>query len=489
MVELSPRAHRIHIASGLLVALLLLALLVAVPLFSEEPLNQLQQIQQRGELRVLSRNSASTWYQGAQGEDGLEYQLAKLFARFIGVELRMIEVDPYGELYDELLFGDGDIGAAGLSEQDIDQQAMNISFGPAYHQVSQQLIYRKGNVERPRKIEDLKDGVIEVIAGTSHERLLKRLQQEYPWLNWRANRDMGSEELIELVDQGVADYMLGDSHEIALQRRFFPELRIAFELGKPKLLRWAYKRSEDSSLDKAVRQFFKQIRENGQLEQLIHRYYSHVARFNYSDIQTFLEHAKLRLPKYRPLFEKIARQEGLEWQLLAAIGYQESLWNEKAKSPTGVRGLMMLTQNTARHVGIKNRLDPEQSILGGARYFKQVLKKIPERIPQPDRTWLALAAYNVGFGHLEDARKITEMNGGDPDKWIDVKKSLPLLSRKKWYKKTRHGYARGYEPVKYVENIRKYYELLVWMDKRAQGEETLPDLPPQTEDLRLPPSF
>jgi len=154
-----------------------------------------------------------------------------------------------------------------------------------------------------------------------------------------------------------------------------------------------------------------------------------------------------------------------------------------------VRGLMMLTQNTARHVGIKNRLDPEQSILGGARYFKQVLKKIPERIPQPDRTWLALAAYNVGFGHLEDARKITEINDGDPDKWIDVKKNLPLLSRKKWYKKTRHGYARGYEPVKYVENIRKYYELLVWMDKRAQGEETLPDLPPQTKDLRLPPSF
>jgi len=351
------------------------------------------------------------------------------------------------------------------------------------------LFIPKAEAVRPRKIEDLKDGVIEVIAGTSHERLLQRLREQYPWLNWRANRDMGTEELIELVDQGVADYMLGDSHEIALQRRFFPELRIAFELGKPKLLRWAYKRSEDHSLDKAVRQFFDQIRNNGQLEQLIHRYYSHVARFNYSDIQTFLEHAKQRLPKYRGLFEKIARQEGLEWQLLAAIGYQESLWNEKAKSPTGVRGLMMLTRNTARHVGIKNRLDPEQSVLGGARYFKQVLKKIPERIPQPDRTWLALAAYNVGFGHLEDARKITEMNDGDPDKWIDVKKSLPLLSRKKWYKKTKHGYARGYEPVKYVENIRKYYELLVWMDKRAQGEDTLPDLPERTEDLKLPPSF
>ena len=489
MVELSPRAHRLHLLSGLLVALLLLALLVAVPLFSEEPLNRLQQIQQRGELRVLSRNAASTWYQGANGPDGLEYQLAQLFAEFIGVELRMVEVDQYGELYKELLFGDGDIGAAGLSQQDIDEEEMAISFGPAYHQVSQQLIYRKGSVERPRKIEDLKEGVIEVIAGSSHERLLKRLQKEYPELSWRANDDMAAEELIELVDQGVVDFMLGDSHEIALQRRFFPELRIAFELGQPKLLRWAYRRSKDKSLDKAVTRFFETIRNDGRLEQLIHRYYSHVARFNYSDIQTFLEHAKERLPKYRELFERVAREENLEWQLLAAIGYQESLWNPKAKSPTGVRGLMMLTLNTARHVGIKNRLDPEQSVLGGARYFKQVLKKIPERIPQPDRTWLALAAYNIGYGHLEDARKITELNGGDPDKWIDVKKSLPLLSRKKWYKQTRHGYARGHEPVKYVENIRKYYELLVWMDKREKGEDTLPDLPPQTDDLNLAPSF
>jgi membrane-bound lytic murein transglycosylase F len=489
MVELSPRAHRLHLASGLLAALLLLAALVVVPLFSKDPLTRLQQIQQKGELRVLSRNAASTWYQGSQGEDGLEYQLARLFSEFIGVELRMIEVDSYDELYNELLFGDGDIAAAGLSEQDIDPRKKAISFGPAYHRVSQQLIYRKGSIKRPRKIQDLRDGVVEVIAGTSEERLMRRLKTQYSWLVWRVNKDMGAEELIELVDQGVVDYMLGDSHEIALQRRFFPELRIAFELGRPKLLRWAFKRGKDKSLDKAVRQFFELIRKDGRLDQLIHRYYSHVARFNYSDIQTFLDHARQRLPKYRPLFERIAREEGLEWQLLAAISYQESLWDEKAISPTGVRGLMMLTLNTAKHLGIENRLDPEQSILGGARYFKQVLKKIPERIPQPDRTWLALAAYNVGYGHLEDARKITEMNGGDPDKWIDVKKSLPLLSRKKWYKKAKHGYARGHEPVKYVENIRKYHELLVWMDKRSQGQDTLPEPPAQKEDLNLPPSF
>ncbi|MCK5091452.1 MAG: transglycosylase SLT domain-containing protein, partial [Gammaproteobacteria bacterium] len=140
----------------------------------------------------------------------------------------------------------------------------------------------------------------------------------------------------------------------------------------------------------------------------------------------------------------------------------------------GVRGIMMLTLNTARQLKIKNRLDPVQSILGGARYIKSMVNRIPRRIQMPDRLWMALAAYNVGYGHVEDARKITQKRKGDPDKWVDVKKSLPLLSRKKWYKKTKHGYARGREPVKYVENIRGYYDLLVWHDNQEQKDISSP---------------
>jgi len=168
-----------------------------------------------------------------------------------------------------------------------------------------------------------------------------------------------------------------------------------------------------------------------------------------------------RLPKYEAFFRQEAIALGIDWRLLAAIGYQESLWNARAKSPTGVRGLMMLTLVTAKQMKVANRLDPAQSIRGGAKYFSSVLKRVPESVTEPDRTWLALASYNVGFGHVQDARKITQLNGGDPNKWIDVKKSLPLLARKKWYKDTKYGYARGWEPVKYVENIRQYRAYLV----------------------------
>jgi len=135
---------------------------------------------------------------------------------------------------------------------------------------------------------------------------------------------------------------------------------------------------------------------------------------------------------------------------------------------------MMLTQAAAKDLGIEDRLDPVQSILGGARYIERMRAKIPERIAEPDRTWLALAAYNVGYGHLEDARILTQKNGGDADKWIDVKKNLPLLSQKKWFKQTRYGYARGREPVRYVENIRSYYDILIWYTDREIVEVEIP---------------
>ena len=173
-----------------------------------------------------------------------------------------------------------------------------------------------------------------------------------------------------------------------------------------------------------------------------------------------------RLPALRDYCESAAEEYALDWRLLAAVGYQESHWNPDAVSRTGVRGIMMLTQRTARQLGVTDRVDPEQSIFGGARYLRDMEARIPERIEQPDRLWLALAAYNIGFGHLEDARILTEIRGGDPDRWVDVRESLPLLTQERWHSQTRYGYARGYEPVDYVENVRTFFEILLWLEGR-----------------------
>jgi membrane-bound lytic murein transglycosylase F len=493
MVDLSPKAHKLHIISGSVVALIIFAILVITPFYTEEPLTQLETIQQRGYINVLTHNSASTYYHDANGPNGFQYQLVKLFADYIGVKLNIIVVDRFSDLYAELLFKTGDLVAAGLSEQDVFINP-NIEYGPSYHQVQQQVVYRRNKNRRIRNLEDIGDAPLVVIEGSSHERLLIDLSANMPDLKWQIESDIPSDEMIELVDEGELEFVLADSHEIALQRRFFPELRIALDMGDTKDLRWARKKATDDTLQNTLEIFFGSIKKDGRLDQLIHRFFGQVERFNYSDIQTFRKIANERLPTYKELFKREAEANNIDWHLLAAIGYQESHWNPKAKSPTGVRGLMMLTLNTAKHVKIENRLDPEQSIKGGAKYFKKVLAKIPDRIPAPDRIWLALAAYNVGFGHLEDARIITKANKGDPDKWIDVKENLPLLGRKKWYKNTKYGYARGWEPVKYVENIRKYYDLLVDMESREiekiQNIESTIDIPlPESRPLSLPPSF
>jgi membrane-bound lytic murein transglycosylase F len=482
MVELSPFAHRLQLVSGLVVAALLLAYLTLSPGIDERSLTTLEQIQKRGLLKVLTLNGATTYYQDSEGPDGFEYHLASWFAESIGVEARFITVASFADLYPELLFGSGDIVAAGLSANE-SSFSHSVSYGPSYYQVSNQLLYRKFRADRPRKPGDLVGGKLKVISGSAHVRLLEALRQQYPDLKWIEEEDIGSAELIEQVDSGAADYVLTDSHEIALQRRFFPELRIAFEIGEPRQLRWAFNNSRDDSLKNAIDIFFKGIHEDGRLQQLVHRYFSQVASFNYSDIGTFTRRLETHLPRYRELFIREAARVNLDWRLLAAIGYQESLWNARALSPTGVRGLMMLTRGTARQMGVKNRLDPAQSIYGGAKYFVRVLKKIPEHIEEPDRSWFALAAYNVGFGHLEDARIITETRGGDPDRWIDVKQNLPLLARKKWYKTTRYGYARGWEPIKYVENIRQYYDYLVSAENRQQRDKNMVKPLPQAAPL------
>lgn len=421
--------------------------------------NQLERIKSRGELVVITRGSPTTYYEGAEGETGLEYDLASGFADYIGVKLRLVVADRFNEIIPSLIDEKVDLAAAGLTVTDERQQI--IRFGPPYQEISQHIIYHRRH-SKPEKLEDLYNSNIEIIAGTSHEENLKNLSQTHQDLHWTAIEDAESDQLLQLVWEKVIDYTIADSNELMIYQRFFPEIETAFEISKPQQLAWAFPQSDDSSLYDAANQYFEEIRKTGQLTQIIERHYGHTKDFDYVGTRRFLRHIKTRLKRYREFFENAGEKHSIDWKLLAAVGYQESHWNRRAVSPTGVRGIMMLTRDTAYQLGIKNRTNPKSSIFGGADYLSQMIARIDKEITDPDRTWMGLAAYNVGYYHLQDAREITAMRGGDPNKWIDVKESLPLLARRKWYKNTKHGYARGWEPVRYVENIRSYYDVLTW---------------------------
>ena len=442
-------------------SLLLLLAIIFVLASCSSDMTLLEQVKDKGKLTVVTKNSATTYYQGPFGDTGLEYDLMKKFADRLGVKLEIIIEENYGNMFKLLETGKADIAAANLSVTE--SRKKFLQFGPRYQDIVPQVVYRmRNNSKRPRKIKDIVNADIEVAADSAHAELLTRLKKEYPELSWQENTEVDTDELLELVWSQFIDYTIADSTEIKLKQRFFPELGVAFSIGKPRPVAWALAKSIDDTLYNEVVGFFDKIKDNGVLKQLINKYYGHVRSISYVGTQAFLRDVANKLPKYIGIFKLSAHANNLDWRLLAAIGYQESHWNPDAVSPTGVKGIMMLTQNTAKYVGILDRKDTIESIEGGAKYLRYMIDKMPSQIREPDRTWMALAAYNVGYGHLEDARKITQRRGGNPDKWGDVKENLPLLSKKKWYSTTKHGYARGNEPVKYVSNIRNYYELLLW---------------------------
>ncbi len=429
----------------------------------------LQEIRSEGVLHLITRNAPSVYYEGRDGPTGYDYELAQLFANDLGVELKVRVADDNTGVLSVIDQDYAHLGLAGLSARP--------DFSGRYHTISngveaESVVVYNRETDRPDSIEDLEGQTLHLVADSNHEHHLKQLQAENKGLKWEVHSGLDAAGILARVESGEYSLAIVSSNELDLNHVFFPMVKSAFSLGEPEDLLWLFPGEQDQSLARAAADFISELRESGTLAQISERFYGHLDRLNYVGARTFVHHVENRLPKYENLFRDYASTYELDWRLLAALGYQESHWRPTAVSPTGVRGLMMLTRTTAKHIGIKNRLDVEQSIQGGAKYFTMVHRKVPERIQEPDRTWFALASYNVGWGHVEDARRLTEGAGKDPDRWMDVKEFLPLLAQKEWYSKTRFGYARGHEPVIYVQNIRRYYDVLAWMTEATKIAET-----------------
>ncbi|MGQ8366314.1 membrane-bound lytic murein transglycosylase MltF [Glaciecola sp. 1036] len=461
---------------GLALILASSMVLVSCAKYSYE--STLGKILDEGVIKVGSLYGSTSYYNGATSPEGFEYELAKGFAEYIGVKLEVYPFHSFDELEQQLDAGRIDIIAANVTMTE--RRKESYKFGPSYQNTIFELVYQKGE-NRPRNIEQLEGDITIPKNGLYREVLSKATQSTN--INWQETNEKDIEELLEMVANGELEYTVSDSNILNIARRRFPNLGIGFSLTETLQIGWVLNKKTDDSLRAALLEYFGAMQKDGKLSALEDRYFGHVRSFDFVDTRAFMRAVQSKLPKYREMFEAHAGE--FDWRLLAAISYQESHWNPKAISPTGVRGMMMLTQGTARDMGVSSRIDAEQSISGGARYFASLLRRIPARIQEPDRLWMAMAAYNVGLGHLEDARKITEALGFNPDLWIDVKQHLPLLRQKKYYKHTRFGYARGDEAVNYVENIRRYYDSLIWLE----SQESLPteeDESPMDDTSELP---
>ena len=371
-------------------------------------------------------------------------------------------------------------------------QGTRVDFGPPYQQVNQSLVYHRGR-KPPRSPADLPGNRLQVVAQSSYVETLTAARGTVPNLVWTEDPTADAGELLNRVARGEADFTLVDSNLFAIYQRYHPELRIAFNMTECDAIAWAFQRRGDRSLIDEAAAYLASIRASGQLAHVMDRYYGHKQGFDYAGTRKFMRDYQELLPRYRRHFEEAGKRAGLDWRLIAAVGYQESHWEPSAVSPKGAQGIMMLTPETAELMGIENPLDPAQSIIGGSKYLwrmKRRIAKLSPDIPDQDLTWMALAAYNMGYGHLLDARTITKAQGRNPDRWVDVKEALPLLMEQRWYTQVRWGYARGRETRAYVRNIRNYYDILVWLEGGPEGYEEpgQPGTPPITADTHDTPA-
>lgn len=433
------------------------------------PRDSLQQIRERGELRFVTRNGPLSYFEERAGPSGFEYELASRFADHLGVRLHTSTRFLRGDLFQTLQRGEADIGGALLALDA--QRAVRFPHSVGYHSKRTQVVYRVGR-RRPQTLADLVGLRVLVLAASSHIQLLEQARTSgLPGLRWEVVEDADSLALLQQVDSGAADVALVDAARFSIHQTLLPQLDAAFSLGAERPVVWYLRPDGDNrALERELELFFSALADSGELAALRQRYFAHERALGRVGAQTFLVNVRERLPQYRDLIEQVAAEHQLNWPLLAAIAYQESHWDPGAVSPTGVRGMMMLTGRTAEELGVTDREDALQSLRGGARYLKEMRRRLPARIAEPDRTWLALAAYNIGLAHLEDARVLTQRNGGDPDRWEDVARHLPLLEQADYYRELQHGYARGAEAAHYVRNVRYYQNVLRWQFAFGQRE-------------------
>jgi membrane-bound lytic murein transglycosylase F len=415
-----------------------------------------------GELLVGTRNSPASYYIDHNGERaGFEHDLIAAFSAAQSWKLSWVERDRPDALWDLVNLTHVHLAAASLPLKVVESR--HLKAGPVLYETPIHVVYRLTE-RRPRDVADLVGKRIGLTIGSGHTPILMRLKRQHPRLQWEALENVWPEELLAQLSEGRYDAIVISGKDFDLARNFYPDLAVAFDFPETQKVVWAMPARTSKAFVEKINTFVANAHADGTIQRIYERYFGHVKRLDSSDIVGILQRRPQRLQELREHFQEAQALTGIDWRLLAAIGYQESQWDPNAISPTGVRGIMMLTAQTADRMGVDNRLDPRQSIIGGARYLALLKESLPPGIAEPDRTWIALAAYNQGQGHMEDARRIAKARGGDPDSWLDVKQALPMLSRGGYAKVIRYGYARGFEALTFAENIRNYYDILLRLE-------------------------
>ena len=411
-----------------------------------------------GVLEVATRNGSTTYYLDRhENPTGPEYSLVTQFAASKGWTVNWTMYDSTADVLKALDSGNTHLAAAGLTH--LPSRTKKFTRGPAHTEITEQLVCHREMRPMPRLPENMSSVGISVTADSSYVETLNKLASENDGITFTEEDEKTTEILLSDVASQNIDCTVADSNIVQVMRRHFPNLEVAMNLTEGNNLGW-YLPAGSDDLAGTAREWMNSTAGDEAIGYVESRYYAYIGEFDFVDLRALNRRIEDRLPDFIDRFSEAEAATGMPADLLAALAYQESHWDPTAVSPTGVRGIMMLTRNTAESLGVMDRLDSTASIDGGARYLADRHRRLPDTIPEPDRTFLALASYNIGRGHLLDARQLARDLGKNPDSCDDMKEVLPLKADKRYYPSTRYGYARGYEPVHYVQRIRNYRDVI-----------------------------
>lgn len=421
----------------------------------------LDTIIEKGAITIITRNNAHCYYMYRDQAMGFEYDLAKEFSDYLGVKLNVIIAEEWEKMVPKLLKGEGQIIAASLT---ITPKRKNIiRFSNEYMTIQQQIIVNRDNYNI-QNIKDLAGKKIVVRRGTSYQERLEELQRQGIQIEIETLDNIPTAELIQKVARGEVEVTIADSNVAMMNRRYFPKAVIRDVISEKESLAWAIHPNADKLCGK-INDFFVKIKEDGTFNQIYDKYYTDIEQFDYVDLRAFHRRLQSRLPRYGEIIKAAAETFGFDWRMIAAQMYQESHFQEWAKSPAGAYGLMQLTRRTAKSYGVKDLYNPVQNINAGVRHLKKLYDLFREA-EDADRLFIAFGAYNTGQGHMRDAQRLAKKMNLNPNKWASLTKTLPMLRKWKYFKDARYGYCRGTEPVRYVRQIMIYYDIL-----RHQGLE------------------
>lgn len=435
------------------------------------PVADFPEIAERGKLIAITSYSPFSYFVYRGEVMGYEYELLRLFEAHIGLPVEIKLARDFGEMMDMLERGEGDLIAYGLTVTSARRE--RLAFTEPFNMTRQVLVQRKPENWRQMMLHQIERELIRNPVELAGETVVVRRGSAYVERLQNLSREIGAEihveeaaegviteELIQQVATQEIDYSVADENIAGIKAAFYQDLDVSTAVSLPQQTAWAVRPSSEALLD-TLNNWLIGMQNHADYYVIYNKYYENRRAFRARYASEYFPIGGGQISPYDSLLREKASLIDWDWRLLAALMFRESRFDPAAESWAGAVGLMQLMPATAREFGAANPRDPEQNIAAGVRYIRWLQDYWLEQIPDAqERTHFVLASYNVGQGHVQDARRLARAHGDPDDRWHGhVAEYMLRKSNPEYYNReeVRFGYASGIEPVTYVETINNLY--------------------------------